>query len=221
MANLLRPEGVEVLYLPGFGWCPARRHMDGVERAMEWGATHICFLGQDHMNPNDILLKFTKHIEDGWPAVAARVPARGWIKDGGFEKPFTKIAYKWKRDENGNVKHLKFDLKCLELVKEEDGPLQEIVVIGTGALMFDINLLHALKKPWFYEHLRHDGSYDRIPKMDTVFSWRLVNEAGGRMLCDLTIDIVHLDVFPIDESFGDRFLDWPKWKDREALHRRL
>lgn len=220
MANLTRPEGVEVIYLPGFGWCPARRHMDGVERAMEWGATHICFLGPDQMHPMDILVKFTKHIENGWPAVAARVPARGWVK-GLEDKPFCKIAYKWKKEYEGNVKKPQMDHDCLELIKEEDGPLQEIVVIGSGALMFSVDLLKRMKKPWFIEFIKDDGSFDRHVHMDTKFTWRLVNEAGGRILCDLTIDIIHLDVFPIDESFGERFKDWPKTKAQEALHKHL
>lgn len=203
MANLLRPEGVDVLFLPGFGWCPARRHMQGVEQALKWGATHICFLGADQLHPRDILLKFTKHVMDGWPVVCARVPARGKPKSAHITKSFQEIAYKWKKD----IKVKEFSDDALELVKEEDGPLQEIGVIGTGAIMFDVNLLRSLKKPWFKEFFSDREKYERHLMMDTMFVYRLGTEANARILCDLTIKILHLDVFPIDPSFGDKFDD--------------
>jgi len=205
MANLLRPEGVEVLFLPGFGWCPARRHMQGVEEALRWGATHICFLGPDQLHPRDILLKFTKHIEDGWPVVAARVPCRGQPDTGLVEKPFQEIAFKWKE----NIDERKFDEEHLELVKDEDGPYQEIAVIGTGALMFDVNVIKRLKKPWFKEVIR-DDNYERHVIMDTTFCSRLIKEGGARILCDLTIKIFHIDIFPIDSGYAEKFTDMPE-----------
>jgi len=203
MANLTRPEGVEVLYLPGFGWCPARRHMQGVEQAMKWGATHICFLGPDQMHPRDILLKFTKHIEDGWPAVCARVPSRGKPNNDLVAKPYQEIAYKWK----DGVRQPGFDHKNFELVKDEDGQFQEIATIGTGALMFDINLLQSLKKPWFKEYFSDEENYERHLIMDSMFVYRLGTEANARILCDLTIKILHIDIFPIDPSFAEKFED--------------
>jgi hypothetical protein len=203
MANLLRPEGVEVLFLPGFGWCPARRHMQGVEKALKWGATHICFLGPDQIHPLDILLKFTKHTMDGWPVVCARVPSRGKPDSMLVTKPYQEIAYKWKKD----VKFKEFSNSALELVKEEDGSLQEIAVIGTGAIMFNADLLQSLRKPWFKEFFSDKESYDRHLMMDTMFVYRLGTEGNARILCDLTIKILHVDVFPIDPSYADRFED--------------
>jgi hypothetical protein len=85
--------------------------------------------------------------------------------------------------------------------------------------MFSVDLLKSLKKPWFFETLKEDGSFNRHVIMDTLFTWRLVTEAKGRMLCDLTIDIIHLDVFPIDSTFSDRFADWDRGKEHEAIHR--
>jgi len=219
MANLTRPEGVEVRYLPGFGWCPARRHMQGVEEAIKWGATHICFWGADQINPgHDMLVKFTKHMENGWPVAAARVPVRGWIKSEKAPKPFMKLAYRWKDGLENKVQERKFDINHLELVDPKDGDLQEIVTIGSGALMFDVNVLYRLKKPWFVETVR-DDDYNRIANMDTRFTWRLVTEANARILCDLTIDVVHIDILPIEEWMGDRFMDWPKWKAQEGVNR--
>ena len=211
MANLARPEGVEVLYLPGFGWCPARRHAQGVEEALRWGATHICFLGADQMHPIDILERFADHITNGWGAVCARVPARGWAAKDFYDKPYQETAFKWKLNENGNPTCKNFNQECMEAVKEEDGLLQEIAVIGSGALMFDINIIKGMKKPWFKERLKKDGSYQRLPVMDTFFTYRISTEMNVKILCDLSIKVQHVDVFPIDASYGDKFEDVPKW----------
>jgi len=220
MANLIRPEGVDVLYLPGHGWCPARRHMYGIERALEWGASHICFLGPDQLHPFDILLKFTKHLMDGWPAVAARVPIRGWGKLQ--EKPFTKMAWKWRFPDD--PKRRTFTLNDLTEVDPKDGDLQEIAVVGSGALIFDVACLKSMKKPWFYERMRKNDqemyeAYDRLPIMDTTFCYRLATEGTARILCDLTINAKHIDAFAIDETYGDRFPDWPKDDKHTVLFR--
>jgi hypothetical protein len=79
--------------------------------------------------------------------------------------------------------------------------------------MFSVKLLDNLKKPWFREAEPDENGF-RSAKMDTTFVWRLCTEAGGRVLADLTIDVKHLDVFPIDETYGERFSDWTK-EERE------
>lgn len=211
MANLLRPEGVEVIFLPGFGWCPARRHNQGVEEALRYGATHMCFLGGDQIHPLDILVKFTKHIESGWAGACARVPARGWAAKDFIDKPFQETAFKWKQHEDPKEDCRQFGGDCMELIDEKDGPYQEIASIGTGAIMFDINLIKGMKKPWFSERILDDGRYQRMPVMDTFFVYRLVTEMMARIVCDLTIKIQHVDAFPIDASYGDKFDEVPTW----------
>jgi hypothetical protein len=209
LMNLNRPEGVDVKYINGMGRDPAARHMWGVKRGIEWGATHICFLGADQLHPMNILEKFCTHMENGWPACTALVPIRGRVVVEGIERPFQKAAWKLKNGDKPRV--AKFDTRHLSLVDPKDGPLQEIVCIGSGALMFDVGLLHALEKPWFREGEPDEEGF-RAAKMDTTFTWRLCTEAQGKILADLTIDIQHLDVFPIDETYGERFADWTKEK---------
>ena len=146
--------------------------------------------------------------------VTALVPTRGWVKVDGVNKPFQKLAWKWR--EGVNRKEAKFSTEYLELLNPADGDYQEAVVVGSGALIFDIALLGNLEKPWFREAKPDDDGY-RPANMDTGFCWRLVTEAGGRMLADCTINVYHLDVFPIDESYGDRFADWPERVANETL----
>ena len=212
--NLNRPPGIDIKFIPGMGRDPARRHMWGVEKALEWGATHICFLGADQMHDMDILEKFVTHIENGWPMVTAMVPVRGWVPVLGVDKPFQKLAWAWK---DGNREPI-FDQEHMKVVTPKDGPLVEICCIGSGAIIFDVDLLLALKKPWFKE-AEADEDAKRPAKMDTTFVWRLCTEAGGRLLCDTTINVTHLDVFPIDDSFPDRFADWPRDNAKEAIRR--
>ena len=142
--NLIRPEGIDIRFLMGKGRDPARRHMWGVKRGLEWGATHICFLGADQLHPLDILLKFVKHIENGWPAVCATVPTRGFVPIEGVDKPFVKLVWKWKKDKDGNIPKHNMTFDALELASPKDGDLQEVAVIGSGAMMFDVNLLLSL-----------------------------------------------------------------------------
>jgi hypothetical protein len=219
LMNLDRPEGVQVKFIPGMGRDPARRHMWGVERALQWGASHICFLGADQMHDMDILVKFTKHIEDGWPAVTAMVPARGWVRGPEVNAPFLKFAYGWKDDVD--LSSPKFSTNYLKMVTPKDGDYVEVVVIGSGAIMFDVQLLYMMDKPWFREWAEVDENAWRPAAMDTFFCWRLVVEAGAKILCDNTINIIHLDVFPIDESYSERFSDWPVDKAEEVIHSRL
>ena len=204
--NLNRPKGVEVKFINGMGRDPGERHLWGAKTAIEWGATHICFLGADQLHPMDILEKFCIHMENGWPACTALVPIRGRVLVDGINRPFQKCAWKWK-DPDAPKKSNHLDTNDLSLINKQDGPYQEIVCIGSGALMFSVSLLKALQKPWFREG-EPDESGFRSAKMDTTFSWRLCTEAKGRILADLTIDIKHLDVFPIDETYGIRFGDW-------------
>jgi len=221
MANLIRPEGVEVMYFPGFGRDPARRHMWGIEHALEWGASHVCFLGADQMHDLDILVKFCRHFENGWPMVTALVPIRGWVAKSGAMKPFQRVAWKIKDElkENGLV-DIKFDQSLLEMIDPNAAELQEVHVVGSGALMFDVALLDNLSKPWFRE-AKADDFGNRPATMDTTFCWRMITEAGGRLLADCSIKVYHLDVFPIDDSYGDRFSDWPTKEKDEPIVERL
>ncbi len=215
LMNLNRPNRVEVKFINGMGRDPAERHMWGIKKGIKWGATHICFLGADQLHPVDIFEKFCSHIEQGWSVATAMVPIRGRVVVKGIEKPFQKVAWKWKDPDKPKTGELP-DIDDVEQIDPTDGPYQEIVILGSGAMLFDINLLYAMKKPWFKE-AEADEDCHREAKMDTTFVWRLVAEAGARILCDLTVDIKHLDIFPIDESYGDRFGDWTSEERNKAL----
>ena len=205
MANWKRPDGIDVRFFPGYGRDPAARHSWGVNSAIKWGATHIMFFGADQVCDGDILVKFVKHLEDGWSMVTGITPARGFIdiRGDGNAVPFPMVAWKWKEGAERRM-----SVKSLEPIEKSDGPYQECAIVGSGAIIFPVELIQALKKPWFREMDADDDGF-RQAAMDTTWCYRMVTEAGGRMLCDLTVRIRHLDIFPIDETFSERFADLP------------
>lgn len=196
--NMEIPEGYEARWFRGKGWCQARMHADGCERALEWGADFICILGSDQIHPEDMFLKLVGHMENGCDAVAAWIPFRGYTEIQDM-KPFDKMA--WNRVGDGKTTPPK-------AVKKEDGDLLKIDFIGSGVIMFRADDMNRLKKPWFWDRIDDGERLTRKSNFDVEFVWALQKELGVQMWLDTTIDVRHLHVFEIDETFQDRFADW-------------
>lgn len=202
--NLERPDGVEVKYFRGHGWCPAMRHNKAVLAAMNWGADYIQFLGADQMFKEDTLIRLAQHVPQ-WDMVTGIVPSRG--QAGPEKEPFKGIAYQLK--SNAGLPEdpiMNFSSGCWNMVTEKDIP-QEIHCIGTGILLMKAEIFGSVAVPWFVERLAGDHSYSRIPVMDTGFVLRCTLEYGARLWLDTSIHSEHLDIFPIDWTYQDRFED--------------
>jgi len=217
LPNLERPDGVDVRFFQGKGWCPARRHISFCEQALDWGAELICIIGADQVHPQDMLPRLYKRFQEGYDIVAALVPSRGfipWVHMDAFQP----MAYRFKtNNETGTTKirqykGYKSDHDMLHVIRREDGEMVECNFIGSGVLMFHVDYLLALKKPWFYEEFEYENQ-ERVACMDSRFVWRLQSEGGGRVYVDTTILVKHLHIFPIDDSFQHRFLDWKGKED--------
>jgi hypothetical protein len=214
LPNLQRPAGYEVRFFRGKGWCPARRHIDGCEQALAWGADLILVIGADQIHPDDMLVKLIDRWEAKRQVITAMVPARGYV---GWQdmKPFQPMAWRFKRTNSDDIlsitsrqyRGMKMDADAIEVIDPKDGDFQRINFIGSGVLMFHRDHLLALKTPWFMESIDPE-TYQRIANMDCVFVWRLQREAGAQVWCDTTIKVKHLHAFEIDESYGERFADW-------------
>ena len=209
-----QPNGTEIKWFFGKGWCPARRHTDALEKALEWGADLMCIFGADQVAPSDIIEKLYARILQGYPVINAMVSSRGYFDKNNGSKPFMPLAWRWtgaKLDENGRAvqkqyRNQQLDPDAMELIKM-DGTIQPVHMIGSGCIMFHREHLLSLKKPWFSETYNHEN-YKRIATMDTIFSWRLIAEAGATMWVDTSIEIGHLHDMMIDSTFQDRFEDW-------------
>ncbi len=213
--NLQHPRGHEVKFFIGKGWSSPRRHNHLCEQAVDWGADYLCIIGSDQIHPEDMLIRLVKRIEEGCDAISALVPFRGFV-DWQFMKPFQLMAWRFECDGLRSFNSIRSDGDMAKPISREDGDLQRVHIIGSGVLMFSIDHLLALPKPWFYDHTDFKSQH-RVADMDTAFVWRLQQFAGATIWVDTTIKVKHLHVFPIDDSFADRFQDWvdPKKADRD------
>ena len=121
------------------------------------------------------------------------------------------MAWRFKRHDKivpiRQFRGVQFDQDMLELIDPADGDMQQVNFMGSGVIMFHRDHLLALKKPWFYERVTHEDQ-QRVASMDTTFCWRLQMEAHAKVWVDTTIQVKHLHVFEIDESYQQRFADW-------------
>lgn len=214
LPNLQRPEGVDVRFFRGAGWCPARRHISICEQALEWGADLILIIGADQIHPEDMLPRLVQRWkETGGQVIAALVPARAYV---GWQdmRPFQPMAWRFKRTSGGladikprEYRGMALDPDLIEVIDPDAGELQDVNFIGSGVLMFHRDHLLALSAPWFKETIERE-SYQRLANMDCTFVYRLQTEAHARVLVDTTIKVKHLHAFEIDDSFQYRFDDW-------------
>lgn len=206
--NLERPNHWDTRYIRGHGWCPARRHIDLCEKAIEWGADYILILGADQTYPEDLIPRLLSRVEnDGCEVICALVPTRGHVP-GQNTGPFQPMAWRFKYNTKyREYRGMEKDGDMLELINPEDGGLQRVDFIGSGCIMFPSSDVRALAPPWFGEKY-HELTWRREATMDTTFVWRLHLEAGANIWLDTTIKIGHLNVFEIDDTYQHRFSDW-------------
>jgi len=205
MMNWERPEGYDVRFFNGAGWCPAARHNQAVDKALTWGADLVMFNGPDHLCPFDILPKMLARINEGWDIVHVMPPSRGVVGVDGT--PFKALSYKvvGPIPKDGAVLG-GTPPSSIKVLSYNDEP-QESHICGTGDIMMKAAIFEGLQKPYFEEAIKKDGKYSRYPVMDSTFVHRCTIESGARMFCDTTIKLIHLDVFAIDETYTERFKD--------------
>ena len=206
MLNMQRPESSR--FFRGIGWCPARRHIDICEKAVEWGASHILILGADQTYPEDMIPRLISRVEDdNCEVITALVPTRGHVPWMDMA-PFQPMAWRFKDNkEMRKYRGYDEDRDMVETIDPKAGDLQEIDFIGSGVLMFPVDDLLMLPKPWFAETF-HLESMKRRASMDTRFVWELKATAGARVWCDTTIQVGHINPFVIDRTYQNRFADW-------------
>ena len=204
--NLQRPENSR--WFRGVGWCPARRHAHICEQAVEWGASHILIVGADQVHPEDMIPRLIKRVEDDdCEIITALVPARGNVVKMRM-KPFQPMAWRWKANTKPReYRGYDLDRDMFEVIDPKNGDLQKVDFIGSGVLMFPVDDLLMMKKPWFYEQFDKE-TYVRQASMDTRFVGKLKSVSGGQVWVDTTIQVGHINPFVIDRTYQDRFGDW-------------
>ena len=206
LLGLQRPPGYDVQFFRGTGWGPARRHIVACEKALAWGADWILILGADQEYEPDLLCRLVARVEQGCEVISALVPTRGMLGRWDMQ-PFQPMAWRLKSNGLGPIRWDNGGREAVETVKREDGELQRIDFIGSGCLMFHRDHILMLKRPWFKEKIDPE-TQNRTASMDTTFVFRLHDEAGAQVWCDTTIRIRHLHLFPVDDTFSERFKDY-------------
>lgn len=215
MLRLRRPEGWDVQFFQGKGWGPAKRHINACEKALEWGADYILIIGADQEYDDDLLIRLTDRLAEGYETMCALVPTRGYVSDQHM-KPFMPVASRFKTVTGGidaarmsEFRGRKYDMNQIEMIDPKDGDVQRINFIGSGVMMFHRDHILAIPRPWFSETIDYE-SQQRTASMDVKFAWKLQQIAGARLWVDTTIKVRHLHIFKIDETYQDRFEDWEK-----------
>ena len=211
MLNLRHPQDTDVRFFRGAGWCSASRHLRGCRAAVEWGADYIVILGSDQVYEPDLLERLMARIDEGYDCVAAMVPARCYV---GWQemRPFQPMAWRFKTTAQLGgpraYRGMMADADMVEVVEPDPTqPMQRIHFIGSGVLLFPVDVLLALREPWFYETF-DPVTYDRIASMDTKFVWRLQTEGMADLWLDTSIEVKHIHPFEIDRTYQHRFGDW-------------
>ena len=166
--NMKGPPGVEMRWFRGEGYCSVRRHIDLLDKARAWGADRICFVGSDQWHPEDLLPRLWQRMDEGYEVIAALVPMRGHVEGQG-SRPFQPMAWRFNTSQTG-----------FDPINVDDGPVQPIDIIGSGALMFPAYLLDKIKKPWFFDHLDVE-TRARKNLDDSLFVRRLKTEGGAQV----------------------------------------
>jgi hypothetical protein len=216
MLNLKHPEGFEVRFFRGDGWCPARRHIKFCEKALNWGADLICIVGADQVHPEDMLCRLVERFKQGYEVITAMVPCRGFIHWQEMQ-PFQPMMWRFKtNDETGKndfkirpYRGMELDSDMLHVIDPKDGEIQPVNFAGSGVTLFHRDHLLAIKRPWFKETIIYKD-FQRIASMDVTFIWRLQTEANAKVWVDTTIKVKHSHIFQIDETYQQRFEDWSR-----------
>lgn len=209
--GLERPDGYEIKFFRGRGWCPARRHNSVCEQALEWGAELILLIGGDEVYEPDLIKRIVARYEEGYEMVAAMVPCRGFVSWNDM-KPFQPMA--WQLVPQDGIprpfRSLQQDPDLVRVIKREDGDIVPVNFIGSGCIFFQRGHLEAMSRPWFSETLLEDEGFNRVSNQDCRFIWRLQLESAARCWVDTTIMIKHLHIFAIDDTYQERFADWAR-----------
>lgn len=203
--NMTIPEGVKHKYFLGNGWCPAQRHNRAVYQAINWGADYILIVGSDQVYEENMIIRLAAYVPE-WDMVSGLVPGRGTV--GPKKGPFQSIGYQLK-DPTMSLDELSLDIEKdhWNIIDETMEP-QEIHSTGTGFLLMKTSILTPMPTPFFIEFLiAGEQSYARHCIMDTVFTMKCTLQQGARMLLDTTCQPGHLDIFPIDTTYPERFKD--------------
>jgi len=202
--NIRCPKGWEMRWFRGMAWCVSRSRSKAFEDALSWGADAICLVDTDHVYEPDVMCRLIARFEDGYEIVAPRIPMRGYIRKLGF-KPFQKLG--WRFDDKARSGEISVVDSKLIPIDPKDGDIQWAELPNPGTLLFPAKFLRGMQRPWLYEFIDRE-TFGLKGGGDTYFVRRLQVENSAKAWIDTTIEVKHLNIFAIDETYSERFSDW-------------
>lgn len=196
--ELEKPPTCKLIF--GTGRTPDRRHEIGCEEALKWNASHILILGGDQVYCDPVMIrKMFSWMQSSnlieWmhrkQVVNCLIPIRGH-RPGQGTRPFQTIGMMLDPD-NGEQIH----------ITRESGPIVKAEIIGTGAMLFEADILDEMPKPWFGDEFIPGTNEVRV--MQDVSFVKKLNKMGCQVWVDTQIIVKHLGVLEIDDSFAARF----------------
>lgn len=153
------------------GYTIAENRAFAVIQAIKAGCSHILFLDDDMIFPEDTLEKLLAHKQEvvGVYSFSRALPLT------------PTVAF---MDENGN--HLPHDQIA---IFKRPAELFECFSIGMGVALIDLKVFDVIDKPWF--EFRNHPSGKNLVGEDAWFCEK-AKEKGYKIWCDPTIDIKHI-----------------------------
>lgn len=177
LMNLKHPVNTNIDWALGNDIASGRNNL--VRRSLELGSEWILFLDDDHVFPNDLLVRLLEADKD---IVSGLYLRRG--------VPMTPVAFSHRTPGNTYM-----PIVLPELPKEG---LLKVHAAGAGALLIRSEVFRAIGDPWF-EHGRV-GEWDASE--DIIFCEK-ANEAGFEVFVDLEARLGHLSPMAAWPSWVD------------------
>ena len=190
--NIRAPEGCEVKWFRGLGWCQARRRTDAAEKALAWNADLIASLDMDQVYDPDVLERLVGRIDQGYACVSALVPSRG--KSLALDQPFQGTG--WRLEGEDVVQ-----------VTSADGEMVRAEFPTHACCIFKAAHISKLPQPW-YAYKYDAKTWEETEGEDSRFFLRMNRELGVDTWIDTTIGGKPGHLFKIDETYPQRFSDW-------------
>jgi len=175
--NIARPKGTQFAF--SHGQSPAQARNQIIQQAINEEYSHVLFIDDDVLVPNDIITRLLAHNVD---MVTGLYLLRKW--------PHQPIVFTGAREETPSVKW-----RCL--VENQNG-LVPIDAAGLGCCLIDTKVFKALEHPWITL-----GDPDPETWCDDVPFFNKARKAGFKAYCDTTLRCGHFSQLIVWPHYQD------------------
>lgn len=154
-----------------------------VQKVLELGCTHVLFTDDDHVLPQDALMRLLEHDVDIVGALAF-----------GRKKPYNPCVYNAFTLAGNEI-----SLTSVDLIKQG---LQQVTAIGFSFVLVKIDVFKQMPFPWFVYGDKSLGIHDKLGGLGEDLSFCIkAGNAGYKIHCDTDLVVPHIgDPIIVDEN---------------------